>query len=469
MNAHSVADIAGGVLFATIIVMPGLAVVLALSALDEMMVDIAYLMLRRRRHAARPCALASQLMDVEIAPLALFIPAWNEADVIGVTVRLCLRRFDHPNIRIFVGLYPNDPRSWQALKAIDDPRLHLVSVPHPGPTTKADCLNSLWAALPLVEARTPDWQAQAIVLHDAEDLVSPLEPYVISRLLDNAEMIQLPVLPLPVPGSRWVSCSYIDEFAVGHGRDLPVRQALGAGLPSAGVGCAFARRALDVAAAARGGRPFADDAVTEDYDLALWLAEQGMRQRFVRLPHAPRLPELVATSAYFPDTLGAAIKQKARWLRGITLQGADRLAWRGSWARRWFLLRDRKALLVAWLNIIAMLVALPWCVYGLWQLVDPAAPHFSPPWALWPWLAPLLLFNGLSALYRSGVRAAFVGRDYGWRHALWSVPRQLVAHVINAGAAARAIVTYVQDRRRGQVRWEATSHRLPSSLLEPAE
>src|SRR3546814_14509353 len=84
------------------------------------------------------------------------------------------------------------------------------------------------------------------------------------RLIDRHWVVQLPVLPLPDQQSRLVSGHYPDEFAEAHAKQLVVREALGAGLPLAGVGCAIARPALDAIAASRGGAPSDETSVTAD-------------------------------------------------------------------------------------------------------------------------------------------------------------------------------------------------------------
>ena len=55
----------------------------------------------------------------------------------------------------------------------------------------------------------------------------------------------------------------------------------------------------------------------------------------------------IATRAYFPATLDAAVAQKARWMTGIALAGWDRLGWSGGLAERWMRLRDRQSVLAA--------------------------------------------------------------------------------------------------------------------------
>ena len=150
-----------------------------LFALDDLVVDLIYFARAGWRsltiYTRYPRAFADALRPpAEPGRLAVLVPAWDESAVIGAMLRATLTRFDHPNYRIYVGEYRNDPATAAAIAAVVDPRVRAVLVPLDGPTTKADCLNHLFLALAADEAAgTP--RATAVVLHDAEDLVHPLE------------------------------------------------------------------------------------------------------------------------------------------------------------------------------------------------------------------------------------------------------------------------------------------------------
>lgn len=81
--------------------------------------------------------------------IAVFIAAWDESAVIGAMLRTALGRFDHPDYRLYVGTYPNDRATIDAVAKVAgrDERVRLVIGARDGPTTKADCLNVLWRAL----------------------------------------------------------------------------------------------------------------------------------------------------------------------------------------------------------------------------------------------------------------------------------------------------------------------------------
>ncbi|WP_417818867.1 glycosyl transferase family protein, partial [Tritonibacter scottomollicae] len=278
--------------------------------------------------------------------LAIFVPAWNEAAVIGAMLERCLRQWTSSTYRIYVGCYPNDPETIAAVATASSGsgNIRLVICNRNGPTTKADCLNHLWDALCQDEIEEAA-NYTAVVLHDAEDLVHPQALRILEHLIGRANLVQLPVIPRRATGSRWVAGHYCDEFAELHGKQMVMREALGAAIPSAGVGCAFARDALQKLSARTQGKPFDAESMTEDYELGLKLTGGESRGIFARLKD--KHGQLVATQEFFPEKLEDAIRQKSRWIAGISLSGWDRLGWQNNWRENWMRLRDRKASLAA--------------------------------------------------------------------------------------------------------------------------
>lgn len=430
-----------------------------LGGLDDLFVDLCFVV-RRLRGAGPPPPeeepLGEGAAGVE-GPVAIFVPAWDEARVIAPMLRAALARLEG-EYRLYVGLYPNDAATVAAAVevAAGDPRVRLVVGAAPGPTTKADCLNGLWRALRRDEA-AGDAPAVAVLLHDAEDVVHPEELGVIAAGLAGYEAVQLPVLPLPHPRSRLVSGHYADEFAEAHGRTLVVRQALGAPLPLAGVGCAIRRDMLGRIAAARGGAPFDAGSLTEDYELGLTIAAMGGRTRFARVP-ARSGEGLVAVRAYFPATLGAAVRQKARWMTGIALAGWDRTGWgrAGDLGDHWMRMRDRRA------TLAMPVLAIAYCALIVWGLSFAThAALGSPPVMPDLWVQRLLWANLALLVWRLAVRSAFVARAYGWREARWALPRMIVGNFIALLAARRALVLYLNMLRGDALRWDKTDHQFP--------
>jgi adsorption protein B len=429
---------------------------------DDLLVDLIYFARRTCLKLLFPFRTGfSDTIPVTCVPpgrIVVFVAAWDEAQVIGRMLGTALARFEHDDYRIYVGTYPNDPATIAAVADVAerDSRVRLVIGGVPGPTTKADCLNALWRAL-LRDEAAEGFITLGIALHDAEDIVHPQELAVYARWLQHCATVQLPVIPLPHPRSRFVAGHYCDEFAEAHGKVLVVRQALGAGLPLAGVGCAIRRDTLGAIAAVRGGAPFDATSLTEDYELGLTIGAMGGRVCLARVPERPGGPP-VAVRAWFPDTPAAAIRQKARWLTGIALAGWDRTGWRATLnpGDHWMRMRDRRATLALPVLAIAYATLLLWSVSALLHVLDRSAMP-----ALTPAVRALLWANFVLLLWRLLVRATFVQRAYGWGEAFWSAPRVLVGNYIALFAARRAIALYVRILLGAAPRWDKTDHQFP--------
>ncbi|MCW3835152.1 glycosyl transferase family protein [Sphingomonas canadensis] len=426
--------------------------------LDDLAVDVLYL-LRRLRGRIRGAPEPALPDAVPPGRIAVFVPVWREERVIGAMLRRALAAFDHPDYRIYVGTYPNDPGTIRAVAdvAAGDARVRLVIGDDPGPTTKAANLNAMWRAM-LREEAAEGITVHAVVLHDAEDYVHPLELRVYADRLRGLDAVQIPVLPLRHRRSRWVSGHYCDEFAEAHAKQLLVRQAVGAGLPLAGVGCAIRREMLARVAAARGA-PFDPASLTEDYELGLTIAAMGGRCRLVRVPEAPGGPP-VAVRAYFPTTLHAAVRQKARWMTGIALAGWDRTGWaRGRQiGDHWMRMRDRRATLEIPVLATAYCALLLWGLSLLGHAAATTQAPVPPPEVRW-----LLGLNLALLGWRVAVRAAIVRRAYGWREAALSVPRILVGNLIALLAARRALFDYLRMLAGGVPHWDKTEHEFPEA------
>lgn len=430
------------------------AVLFALGGVDDLLIDAMWLRHRRR------AALLAALPPAPERRLAVLVPAWDEARVIGAMLRAALSRYDHGDYRILVGCYPNDPATIAEVAAVaaTDARVRLVVGEAAGPTTKADCLNQLWRALRRVDA-ADGRDTHAVVLHDAEDVVHPAELRVMEHHLAEHALVQLPVVPLIDPQRRWVTGHYADEFAESHGRQLVVRDAIAAALPLAGVGCAIRCDAL-ARLAGIDDAPFEPLSLTEDYELGLRVGALGLTGRFVRLRER-RGGGLVATRAFFPDNVHAAVVQKARWMMGIALSGWDRTGWGGRWrpAELWMRMRDRRAPLA----VLALVLAYGALVAAGLSLAGHAVAGTAPPPA-GPWMQRLLAVNGVILAWRLGVRAFATASEHGWREGVRAVPRVMVANYIAVLAARRAVSRYVALLAGGRVRWDKTAHRFPEQL-----
>jgi bacteriophage N4 adsorption protein B len=461
-------DLASAVAFLCGNLVPPMAIAMALSGIDDLFVDLLFfLRLVQRRKWRKQKFLADDVIGSKTSGyIAVFVPAWNESNVIADMLSATLMRWQDDNqVRLFVGWYINDAATGRAIAniAAHDARVVPVIIPHDGPTTKADCLNHLWvAAGQYAQERHENWTAY--LLHDAEDLVSAKELGMVRHMVvqRGKALVQFPVIPVPVPGSPFISGHYLDEFAESHGKDMVVREWMGAPLPAAGVGCAFSHLALQKVATARGGLPFNQSSLTEDYELGLIISRE-LPAAFVRIK-AQSHNLLIATHEHFPDQFWRAVRQKSRWISGISLSGWDSFGWNGNAANFYWMARDRKSLFTFYINASAYVIVALYALLWLWQNIDRTAPIFADV-APKKWIATLLIFNLMVLGWRLIIRAAFVWRLSGLWQALLSVPRALVSNVINICAAFHAICRYLSGQiMRKPMVWDKTAHSFPHSL-----
>ena len=181
-----------------------------IGALDELAVDAIWAWLRL---TGRKRSLDVLRSDLQTRPLngraAIFIAAWHEEKVIEHTIAHALAVCKQRDFVIYIGCYRNDAATLAAaVRGADgDPRVRLVVHDRDGPSTKADCLNRLYAALEQDEARAGT-AFRLVLLHDAEDMVDPAELGLIDLAAERAEFVQIPVLPEPQVHSRWIGSHY---------------------------------------------------------------------------------------------------------------------------------------------------------------------------------------------------------------------------------------------------------------------
>ena len=425
-----------------------------IGALDELAVDIAWAWLKLTGRAKTWRIERSEARGSPLAgPAAVLIPTWQEEQVIEFTIAHALAAWPQEELRLYVGCYLNDTGTMEAVMrgSGGDPRVRLVVHGRHGPTTKADCLNRLYAALEDDERRCGR-QVRLVVLHDAEDMVDPAALALLDRAVADADFVQLPVLPEAQRYSRWIGSHYCEEFAEAHGKAMVVRGALGAALPAAGVGCGFYRPMLGrIAGQTAGTGPFSVESLTEDYELGLRIKAAGGSSSFLRVRGEDG--QLVATRACFPARIDHAVRQKARWVHGIALQGWDRLGWTGGFGEWWMRLRDRRGPMTALVlftgYLVLVLAGLLWLAGGL-GLVRP--------WQAEPLLLVLLAANFLAFAWRAAMRFAFTAREYGWAEGARAVGRIPVANAIAIMAGRRALFAYVRTLCGARPQWDKTFH-----------
>ena len=450
------------------------ALVILVSSADDLLVDVAFwaIMIGDFLFGRPGNVPMSKVRKKPERWAAIMVPAWREAGVIGHMVANTAATTGYTNFHIFVGTYPNDPETRRVLDEIKKtvPNLNVVVNPRPGPTSKADCLNAVLEEIFAFEKRNA-LQFGMFMLHDAEDVVHAFGLKAANWFIDGYGMIQLPVLSVDRNPWAFVACHYMDEFAEWHTKDLVVRSRLTKMTPSAGVATAFSREAIVALWKDRDGQPFNVESLTEDYDIAHRLRELGFPSRFVRywawvpssrLPWLAGRRELVATKELFPDTVRASYRQKARWTLGISYFGWRHLRWSGTLLNRYFLWRDRKALITAPVAMLGYLLVLEYLAYAGLRLFLPELANL-PPLVEQAWVWRIIEINLLFLAIRLAHRALFTGYAHGLNYVWLSPLRAVVANYIAFLAFLRALRIFLKHALTGRaIKWDKTKHSYPA-------
>jgi adsorption protein B len=442
----------------------GLAVTLLLSGMDDL-IPLAILLRRYWRNGRRPIE-PSGLVQANLpeSKIAIFVPCWKESGVIGNMVRHNLTAIRYRNFDIFLGAYPNDEPTVAVGRQLAETfgNVHVAVCPDPGPTSKADCLNSIYHQMQAFE-KEQGVRFNTVVLHDAEDLIHPEALSLINRERARYDMVQVPVLPLPTPFFELMHGVYCDEFAEFQHIDMHARQFSGSFVPSNGVGTGFAREILERLACER-GEVFDAESLTEDYEIGVYIHDKGYRQLFAPIKKGDN--GFVATREYFPRTTKTAIRQRTRWVTGIALQCWERRGWAGGFGTRYWFWRDRKGLVANPLSLLTNILFLT----GLIDLGLSMLQHR-------PWLFavdnPNVIFlcgltTGLQCL-RLSLRMLCVGRIFGVGFAMGVPMRSFLANLVNCFASIRALWRYFHAKRdKRKLVWQKTEHAYPkhSALAE---
>jgi adsorption protein B len=433
-----------------------LAMAILISGLDDLVVDLAWAW-GWLKSALRPAASLfppgpRQLENAPQQRIAIFVPLWHEHRVIARMLEHNLAAIRYPEYHFFAGCYPNDVETQEAVRTVAErfPQVHLALCPHPGPTSKADCLNWIYQHLLLLEESRGE-VFDVVLLHDAEDLIHPEELRWINYYAARYDFVQTPVLALATPLYQVTHGVYCDEFAENHSRDMTVRPALGGFVPSCGVGTGYRRDALERLAKASSNRLFEPEALTEDYENGLRLFRLGCSQAFVPISKSSSGGrDFVVTREFFPASWNAALRQRTRWVTGIALQGWQRFGWSGKPGEVYWLWRDRKGLIANPLSLAANIVFVYGMATSMWMRVSPLQARLA--------TATMAL-----QIVRLGIRALCVGRIYGFIFSLGVPVRAVYANALNTAATMQAVARFTWARLRGKpLKWLKTEHAYPA-------
>jgi len=392
--------------------------------------------------------------------IAIMVANWQEAEIIAKMIVGNNRNVQYENFHFFLGVYPNDPDTIMAAQsaAAAFKNVHVVVNSKDGPTTKGQMLNEIARSI-LRRERRLGIRFDVFLMHDSEDILHPLSLKMINAEIDRAEFLQIPVFSFERKIRDWVGSTYIDEFAEIHTKEILVREAMGAPLPSAGVGTALQRKLMRALILEGDSCFLREESLTEDYVLGMSAALKGFRTAFASYyRRTPEGRDFIATREYFPNSFKAAVRQKTRWVLGIVFQGSKVVPWTGSWMHKYFLYRDRR-------GPMNNLVALATTLLTGYLLLLTAVPGHAPEFVGETW------FIAGSGIATVGAFSRLLHRMYavylvnGARR-VWLVPlRWPLGNLINFSASLRA----ARDYRRAIVkkeplRWAKTTHELPEEF-----
>ncbi len=459
------------------------AVVILLSSIDDFFIDCYYWVRRLWRRLTvyrvhKPFDINELYKNPE-KPIAILVPAWQESGVIGDMAALMASNFEYFNYHIFIGTYPNDPATQQDVDIVAQHYRNVYKVvnPLPGPTSKSDCLNRIIEYIFEFE-KNFEMEFEVFVLHDAEDLIHPLELKLFNHLIRKNDLIQIPVFPFEREWYDLTNGHYEDEFAENHGKDLIVRESILGFVPSAGVGTGLSRNAIMKLKELHKGDVFLIGTLTEDYNLGYELFQEKMKLIFVRMPaemeyvktsggeqrKSVKQQELITVREFFPSSFWKAVNQKSRWLIGIALQGWEKIGWSNSFITNYILYRDRKGIFTNLANVMAYILVISILLMNLYSKLTTDAWWFPPFIEEGTVIWYILIINFFFFLNRIFQRMYFTYIVYGARGSLMSFPRIVWGNFINFFAMWRAIKQFFGSKKTNTIPWDKTKHDFPVTV-----
>ena len=118
-----------------------LAIAILVSGLDDVTLNAVWLWnsAKRRFQSGAIHSTCDRTLGPEKL-IAIFVPLWREHSVIGGMVEHNVAAIHYDNYHFFIGGYPNDEPTLEAVRELETrfPHVHLAVCPHDGPTSKAD-------------------------------------------------------------------------------------------------------------------------------------------------------------------------------------------------------------------------------------------------------------------------------------------------------------------------------------------
>jgi adsorption protein B len=392
----------------------GVLVVYALAFWEELVFDLTYLWRFRKlkNHALTP----EELEADKPKRMAVLLPAWKDVNLAPmIRATLGYTNYSPLHLDLFVGVYPNDRKTLEAVEALSQEfvNVHLVIADGPGPTPRGHLLNILYSYLERFE-RSNRLEFEVVALHSADDVIHPYTFKLYSTLLRKYPAVQLPVLPLPSQGYFWeglLNAAYISDLAEQQLRHLPTRDALGFFVPSVPSGFALRRTLLPEMAS--DGHIFDPQPGATPFDPALRLWRIGQPVHFHvqpvwRMDDSGQIRREIISIQQSPNPHSILGKNQGRWTFGLGSQLLKLLLGRPLTEKARLLMPPKHAHTL--LNL-AHLIGFPTFVYAL------LAQFFGWPGAGSPVMEGLLALIAATLLVRAAMRYTAVKTLYGLQEA----------------------------------------------------
>jgi len=461
-------------------------IILFISGVDDFFIDIYYWVKKSFNRLSNqthyPNITTQELLNHPERPLALMVPAWDEAAVIEKMLLNTLKTFQYEKLHIFVGTYPNDLPTQEKVDKVTaiHSNVHKVINKTPGGTTKADCLNNVIDYIFEYE-KTSGISFTTITYHDSEDIVHPMElklaNYVIGT--EGKDLMQIPVMPLTSNPLNFNGTHYQDEFIETGFKDMLVRESISGYVPSSGVATSFSKKAIRTLSRLNNGIVFNTKSLTEDYDIGYRLLSEGLDLAFVTFPvevtkqvktkngrvEEKKVEEYIVSKGYFPTKFVQAYRQKSRWMVGIIFQGHRDIGWPKGLGLKYILYRDRKAIFTHPANLFAYIIMFNLIYLSLSYAYNDTAWHFPAFIPEESWLWTLIYANAIFLISRFFHRFYFVNKFYGFSSAILSIPRLIWGNIVNLFALVRAFFQYKNaGKKEKEIKWDKTDHEFPDDI-----
>ncbi len=388
----------------------GALLVYALVFWDELVFDLTYLLRYRKlkNHALTP----EELEADKPKRMAVLLPTWQDANITPmIRATLGYTNYSPLHLDFFVGVYPNDRETLEAVEALSQEfvNVHLVVADRPGPTPRGQLLNFMYSYLERFE-RSNRLEFEVVALHSADDVIHPYTFKLYSTLLRKYPAVQLPVLSLPSQGNFWkglLNAAYTSDFAEEQLRHLPIRGALGFFVPCTPSGFALRRTLLPEMAS--DGHIFDQQPGATNFDpaLRLWRIGQPVHfhlQPIWRMDDNGQTRHEIISVKQSPGPRSVMGKNKGHWTFGLGKQLLKLLLGRPLAENARLLLPHKHTHTL--LNL-AHLIGFPTFVYAL------LAQFFGWPGAGSPVVEGLIALIAATLMVRAAMRHTAVQTLYG--------------------------------------------------------